>query len=152
MRLIVKVCCLFCLVVCAARADAQAELRAIDARWNALRLASDVDGLARLLRDDFVLTHSDGRVEDKRSYVGDLGRGSRVNHAIDNFDVEVRQHGDVAIVTGRTLQRGVGNGVPFEGQFRFTRVWLRSDGVWQLAASHSSRLPTAPASPGAGGQ
>ena len=129
------------LPLAAAGGDARQTLLDLDAQWNALRLRADTDALGELMREDFVLTHSDGRVEDKASYLADLREGSRVNHVIENFDVELRLHPDVAIVTGRTLQRGVGSTGPFEGQFRFTRVWLKRDGSWRLAASHSSRLP-----------
>jgi ketosteroid isomerase-like protein len=116
------------------------DLREVDAQWNRLRLASDTAGLGALLVDDFVLTHSDGKVQHKADYLADLDRRTRVNHAIDNHDVEVRRHGDTAVVTGRTVQHGVGEQGPFRGAFRFTRVWVLQDGQWRLAASHSSRL------------
>ena len=117
------------------------DLREVDAQWNRLRLASDTAGLGALLVDDFVLTHSDGQVQHKADYLADLERRTRVNHAIDNHDVAVRRYGDTAIVTGRTVQHGVGEQGPFQGAFRFTRVWVLQDGQWRLAASHSSRLP-----------
>lgn len=126
------------------------DLRDVDARWNALRLTSDTAGLDALLADDFVLTHSDGKVQYKREYLADLARGTRINHAIDNHDVEVRRHGDTAVVTGRTEQHGVGAQGPFRGAFRFTRVWIARDGQWRLVASHSSRLPDATAGGGVG--
>lgn len=116
------------------------DLRSIDAEWNRLRLASDTHGLDALLLEDFTLTHSDGRVEDKRGYLDDLARGTRVNLAIDNHGVEVRRHGDTAVVTGRTEQHGIGAEGPFRGTFRFTRVWRLHDGAWRLLASHSSRI------------
>ena len=120
---------------------AEPDLREVDSQWNRLRLASDTAGLGALLVDDFVLTHSDGAVQHKTDYLADLDKRTRVNHAIDNHDVEVRRYGDTAIVTGRTVQHGVGEQGPFRGTFHFTRVWLLRDGQWRLAASHSSRLP-----------
>jgi ketosteroid isomerase-like protein len=122
-------------------AAAEPDLREVDAQWNRLRLASDTAGLGALLVDDFVLTHSDGKVQHKADYLADLHRRTRVNHAIDNHDVDVRRHGDTAVVTGRTVQHGVGEQGPFRGVFRFTRVWRLQNGQWRLLASHSSRLP-----------
>lgn len=119
------------------------DLREVDSQWNRLRLASNTAALGALLDDDFVLTHSDGRVQHKADYLADLDRRTRVNHAIDNHDVEVRRHGDTAVVTGRTVQNGIGEQGPFQGIFRFTRVWVLHDGRWRLLASHSSRLPEA---------
>ena len=117
-------------------------LLAIDASWNSLRLESDVEGLERLLCDDWLLTHSDGRVQDKADYLGELSRRTRANQAIGNEEVEVRLQGDTAVVTGTSVQAGTRNGQPWSGRFRFTRTWIRREGEWRMLASHSSRIAT----------
>jgi len=116
----------------------------LDAQWNQYRLHSNTKALAAILDEKFILTHSDGRVEDKASYVTDLSTGNRVNKQIDNFDVEVRCFDQTALVTGRTLQVGVSGGKEWRGEFRFTRVWLFRDKQWLLQASHSSRITEKP--------
>lgn len=93
-----------------------------------------------LLADEFVLTHSDGRVENKHSYLQDLASSNRVNTQIENFDVQIRCFEHTAIVTGRTLQQGISAGKKWQGEFRFTRVWFYQNNQWLLQASHSSRL------------
>ncbi len=111
-----------------------------DQQWNQFRLHSDVKRLAPLLADDFVLTHSDGRLENKQSYLQDLSSSNRVNTQIENFDVQIRCFENTALVTGRTLQQGISAGQKWQGEFRFTRVWFYQNNQWQLQASHSSRL------------
>ena len=122
------------------------ELAAIDATWNELRLKPDVVGLDKLLVDDWLLTHSDGRVQTKVEYLEELSTRSRANQAIRNEDVRTRIYGETGVVTGTSVQSGVNNGQPFSGRFRFTRVWTRRDGSWRMVASHSSRIerPNAP--------
>lgn len=123
--------------------DADKEtLRAIDASWNSLRLKSDVEGLERLLGDDWVLTHSDGRVQDKADYLRELSSRTRANQIIENQDVELRLHGDTAVVTGTSVQAGTRDGQPWSGRFRFTRTWILREGNWRMLASHSSRIAT----------
>jgi len=117
-------------------------LLAIDATWNSLRLKPDVDGLERLLCDDWLLTHSDGRVQDKAGYLKELSSRTRANQAIGNQDVEVRLQGDTAVVTGTSVEAGTSNGQPWSGSFRFTRTWILRDGEWRMLASHSSRIAT----------
>jgi ketosteroid isomerase-like protein len=112
-----------------------------DARWNEYRLTGDAKALAPLLADDWMLTHSDGKIEYKAGYLAKLGTGTRVNTAITNEDVAVRRYGGTAVITGASVQSGIGDGKPFSGKFRFTRVWVQRDGQWLMAASHSSRLP-----------
>ena len=125
----------------ASDADKEA-LQKIDASWNSLRLESDVAGLERLLCDDWLLTHSDGRVQDKADYLGELSRRTRANQAIGNQEVEIRLQGDTAVVTGTSVQAGTRNGQPWSGRFRFTRTWIRREGGWRMLASHSSRIAT----------
>ncbi len=133
------------LPMAAAADESDDALRAADASWNALRMESAVQGLAALLVDDWVLTHSDGRVQDKAEYLGELSTRTRTNQAIENQDVQVRRHGDLlAVVTGTSVQAGSSNGLPWSGRFRFTRTWIKREGRWQMAASHSSRIAAQP--------
>lgn len=123
-----------------ARAGDLSELPGVDASWNELRLASDVGALDRLLAEDWRLTHSDGRVQNKADYLRELSSRSRSNQAIDNEDVEIRSYDGVAVVTGVSVQAGVSGGQPWSGRFRFTRVWIARDEGWVMVASHSSRV------------
>lgn len=126
----------------ATRADSA--LLARDSAWNAFRLRGDARSLEPLLAPDWLLTHSDGRTQDKRAYLAELARGAgggRVNTAITNDSVVVRTYGETAVVTGLSVQSGIGaDGQPFSGRFRFTRVWVRRGGEWVMVASHSSRI------------
>ncbi len=143
LRVAVAVALLLAPSAAALRAQDSA-LVARDAAWNALRLRGDAAGLDTLLAADWLLTHSDGRTQDKRDYLAELARGSRggrVNTAITNEDVVTRFYGETAVVTGVSVQSGTGaDGTPFSGRFRFTRVWVRRDGRWLMVSSHSSRL------------
>lgn len=128
------------LVVAAAPAGAQDQaLLARDSLWNSARLRGDTAALRPILADDWMLTHSDGRVQHKRDYLDELGSGRRSNAQVVNRGVTVRMYGSVAVVTGISEQSGVSNGQPWSGRFRFTRTWVRRDGAWLMVASHSSR-------------
>ncbi len=117
-----------------------ATLEQADTAWNQLRLQGDAQALAPLLAEDWLLTHSDGRVQHKADYLQELATRQRRNTRIDNEDVQVRRYGTTAVVTGTSLQAAVSDGQPWQGRFRFTRVWVQRDGGWQMVASHSSRL------------
>ncbi|MBQ5950077.1 nuclear transport factor 2 family protein [Massilia sp. ST3] len=121
-----------------------AALAARDASWNTLRQQADVDALERLIAPDFVLVHSDGRVQRKADYLAELRSRQRVNGPIVNQDVTIREYGAVAVVNGVSVQSAVSNGKPWSGRFRFTRVWLKQGGDWVLVSSHSSRIADAP--------
>ena len=123
-----------------AKAADSSDLLEIDASWNELRLKSDVEGLDRLLADDWLLTHSDGRVQTKSDYLGELTNRARTNQEIANEDILLRTYGDTAVVTGVSVQSGTRDGEPWSGSFRFTRIWIHSESGWKMVASHSSRV------------
>lgn len=124
----------------AAAGPREEALQLADLQWNHFRLHSDAKSLAPLLAEGWVLTHSDGKVQHKADYLAQLATGSRRNTAITNHDSVIQYYGDTAIVTGKSVQSGVGEQGPFGGSFRFTRTWQWQDGRWVMLASHSSRL------------
>ena len=73
-----------------AHADEARDLLRVDASWNELRLAGDARKLDALLADDWLLTHSDGRVQTKAEYLQELSSRRRSNQAITNEDVKTR--------------------------------------------------------------
>lgn len=129
---------MLCVAATAASAQDPALLHR-DSLWNSLRLRGDAAALAPLLADDWRLTHSDGRVQDKREYLDELASRRRSNSQVENIGVQVGSYGGAAIVTGISVQSGVTDGVPWSGRFRFTRSWILRDGQWVMVASHSSR-------------
>lgn len=110
-----------------------------DSLWNSLRLRGDAAALVPLLADDWRLTHSDGRVQDKPDYLAELATGRRSNSRVENIGVRARVYGGTAVVTGISVQSGISDGVPWSGRFRFTRTWTLREGAWVMVASHSSR-------------
>jgi ketosteroid isomerase-like protein len=54
-------------------------------------------------------------------------------------DVSVRAFGDAAVVTGRTVVTA-GGAAPETVRLRFTDVFIRREGRWQVVASHATRL------------
>lgn len=143
-RLFVLLLALLFSIPAVARDTTDGELLEIDASWNDLRLKPDVEGLDRILAEDWLLTHSDGRVQNKAEYLEELRARTRRNQAIGNEDVRLRRYGATAVVTGTSVQSAVSNGQPWSGRFRFTRVWVQRDGRWIMVASHSSRIGVGP--------
>lgn len=131
---------LLLLAPCLSWARPPLTLEQADTHWNRLRLQGDAQTLAPLLADDWLLTHSDGRIQHKADYLQELATRQRRNTRIDNEDVQIRHYGDTAVITGTSVQAAISDGKPWEGRFRFTRVWVQRDGHWQMVASHSSRL------------
>lgn len=118
------------------------QVLAVDSLWNRYRLESNTQKLEELLVDNWILTHSDGRVQDKKAYLDELRNRTRNNQEIKNEGIHVRLYGNTAVVTGKSIQSGLSDGKPWSGTFRFTRVWVYLNFRWVMLASHSSTLVT----------
>jgi uncharacterized protein (TIGR02246 family) len=100
----------------------------------------DAAAIARIYADDYVATSAAGLVRTKSQVIEDLKSGAIKIESITGDEINVRAHGETAIVTGRHTTKGRDRGRDASGQFRFTQVYLRRDGRWQLAVFHYSRI------------
>ena len=101
----------------------------------------DVQALEEILADDLSYTHSTGRLESKAEFISNLTSGRTKYQSIERDDVKVRQYGDTAVVTGRAKFHVNANGQDIKFQVRFTDVYAKRDGVWQMVAWQSTKLP-----------
>lgn len=117
------------------------DLRQAVADFDRAQLHSDVAELERLLADDYVLYNSQGQVEDKRRFIEDY-RGMR----LEPFHVEdetIRLLGDAAVMAGVATLKGtdLASGQPFTVRLRFSDIWRKRDGRWQVAFTQATRAP-----------
>jgi ketosteroid isomerase-like protein len=113
-----------------------ATLRALELKLAEAYKERHIDLLASMLAEDFVITFEDGSVYSKTGYISYSATPSIRLDVAETSDVKVRMHGNTAILTGAYHERGTSNGKPYEYHDRFTDVWLKTDGKWQLIASH----------------
>jgi hypothetical protein len=137
------------------------ELRNAMAERHRAMLAGDTDIVERLTADEYVQTDISGYVQDKSAWLNEYFRPLAALIKAGKFrwgtyeekDVQTRTLGDTAIVTGSMTLKGTGakpSGrtwvespeTTFAGTLRFTRVWVKRDGSWKLAALQNALIPT----------
>ena len=91
-----------------------------------------------LLADDFIITIEDGRTFSKSGYIALNGNSTVRVEVSEMSDLKIRLHGNTAVVTGAYHEKGTAQGKPYEYQDRFTDVWTKIAGQWQVLASHYS--------------
>ncbi|MEJ7606401.1 MAG: nuclear transport factor 2 family protein [Bryobacteraceae bacterium] len=89
---------------------------------------------------DAVLTMPDGEVVDKAPLNADFKSGALKMQSSTFNDMKIRVHGDTAIVTYGTTDKGTYRGKDISGQFRWTDVFMMRDGKWQLIAGHGTQM------------
>src|SRR5262249_54360480 len=97
-----------------------AELRELTDRWAAAEVAGDVDALAALATADFRLVGPFGFILDKDQWLDRYASGDFVTTTLDYEQLDLRRHGDTAIVIGTQTQEAAYKGTPSDGAFRTT--------------------------------
>ncbi|MBL8291357.1 MAG: nuclear transport factor 2 family protein [Bryobacterales bacterium] len=123
--------------------SAEREVRlAENARRDAV-LRNDTGVLNQLIADSFVGTLDDGRVVNKAAELRANRLGDRKVEAWDSTNVAIRIYGNAAVVTGHAAvkDRFFNEGVR-DFTFRYTHVWAKLDGRWQLVVRHISGRST----------
>jgi ketosteroid isomerase-like protein len=111
--------------------DTQQEIKQAEKDWVAIYLKNDADAFGHLLTDDFVYTSPACEVVHRAEYLENLRAKTVVMDYVNDSDVLIRVHGDVAVVTAGWQVKESYRGQSFEGACRITRVWLRQGGQWR---------------------
>ncbi|MCU0869294.1 MAG: nuclear transport factor 2 family protein [Burkholderiales bacterium] len=121
-----------------------AEVTAADEARYVAMVDDDFPALDRLLADDLIYTHSSALVDTKKSYVASLQSGKVKYVKTDRSSLKVTPYGCIAIVTGRGDFDVTMDGNPLAVQIRFTNVWEKRSGGWQMIAWQATRIPPKP--------
>jgi ketosteroid isomerase-like protein len=123
-------------------------------------LAGDADSIDRLTAEEYVQTDIFGHVQDKSAWLREyflplaaLMKAGKFHWDLyEEKDVAVHMFSDTAVVTGSLHMKGTGARVAgrtwqeapntsIEANLRFTRVWIKRDGAWRVAALHNALTP-----------
>jgi ketosteroid isomerase-like protein len=119
----------------------EAHIRTLNEASGEAQVKRDMATLDRLLADDFILTRANGVVANKAQNLADVQSGERSFTSYKNDDVRVRLYGDAAVVTGQVVSSGTYKGQDFSGRFRYTKVFVKKDGQWQIVAWQATLMP-----------
>src|ERR1700688_1016406 len=120
-----------CLVAnLASRAMAQEESNASKVRALETKLMNsykqrEIDLLASLLDEDFVITFEDGNTYSKTGYISYSATPSVRVDVAEMSDLKTRMHGSTVILTGEYHERGDDKGKSYEFRDRFTDVRIK---------------------------
>jgi ketosteroid isomerase-like protein len=119
----------------------RAEILALENQWATAIERQDAAAFERLAADDFRFIEDDGHVLNRAQYIAARSHNPENVESAVQDEIEVRQYGDAAIATGRSIIHGTRAGAPFIYRFRWTDVYVRRDGRWQAVSGQLTRLP-----------
>ena len=127
--------------LCSADEAPQAAVSRHEAQRFQAQQAADVQALDHLLAPDLSYAHSSGKVDTKASFIEGIRAGTlRYVTIAPAEDVDVRIYDNTAVVTGHLHLTVVISGQEVKLHLRYTDVWVRRSGSWQMVAWHSTRL------------
>ena len=115
-------------------------LLALEAKWNKAISDRDAAIAAEIISEDFRYIAPTGQVFDRNAVLKATGDPDYKIEPFKTEEVEVRVHGDTAVVTGRFTQVGSYKGEPSTVRMRYTDVYVRQGESWRAISAHSSLI------------
>ena len=114
------------------------ELGRLEKVWNDAQVSGNAVALDRLWANDLVVTVPNMPVMDKSESLEFVRSGKLKFQIYKTSDIRIRVYGDAAVVTGQLERTRASNRGEFEDDWRFTKVYVRRAGRWQVVAWHGS--------------
>jgi ketosteroid isomerase-like protein len=123
-----------------AQTSAEREIESLEKTRNEAVLHGDVTALDRMTSDDYTFITLKGELRTKADILKGFASGSFHYESRQISDLKVRLYGDTAVITGRSVQKGMENGKDYSGDYRFTRVYVKEKGRWLTVALQTTLI------------
>jgi len=128
------------------KSDVEQAVMDAQRHWEEALKQFDPESMQSLLADDDLQTDFRGEVQDKSSWLQSFKTvASNVHSGVSQWEIsfddeKVRAFGNAAIVTGRGTFKGVRKDAPVNHVIRFTTVWVKRRGPWQLVSYQATPI------------
>ena len=117
------------------------ELTRLERAWNEAHVRGDSETLRRLWADDLEVAVPKMPVMKKGELIKFVDSGRMKFERYETSDLNFRTYGQSAVVTGRLRRKREINGRTVEDDWRFTKVYQRTDDGWRVVSFHASEAP-----------
>ena len=115
--------------------NADAEILAVSAAWDAALVANDAEAFSRFVTDDWVYVGPMG-ITPKGDLTGWIGTGRLAHHTMRTIGMpRVAFHGNAVILTARKASSGAWDGTAYVADEWITDVYVRQGGRWRCVLS-----------------
>jgi ketosteroid isomerase-like protein len=125
-------------LVIAPKSDTAHELVNAEQKFCDALQQADWKAVEQIYADDLIFTNAEGGVSHKSDEVRSVRSGDLKLESIEMSDVKVQDLGGVAVVTGKLIEKGRYKTEDLGGAYRFTDVWVKRSGRWQLVAGQET--------------
>lgn len=139
-KLLIGFLCLFSGYVAAAPASGEkAVAEAVDqltqAMWH-----KDIAQLQALTADNLTYGHSNGTIQDKKTFISDIETGKSGFNELKMLNQKITMNGDVALVRNHFSAQAVNSGVLVPTEIENFQIWKNQGGKWKLIGRQAFRF------------
>ena len=113
---------------------AEQEVLKVNEKYDKAIISRDAAAYERILANDFIFTSFDGVVSNKAQELEKVKSGDLKFEFGKSDDVRIKIYGKTAVVTARFRAKGQSKGKNFTVLERYTVVFVKRNGRWQLVA------------------
>jgi ketosteroid isomerase-like protein len=128
----------------AAGGSVEQELMQLEQKLTDALMKGDFATFGSHLADNATFVDPAGAVNTRAQFESDVKSGALKIESSKIEDMKVQTHGDVAIVTYKTTDKGTYKGQDISGDYRWIDVFVKRDGKWWLTAGQGTRIQRMP--------
>ena len=113
-------------------------LRHIEREWEDANKNKDKAWFERNLADEYTAINARGKMFNKTEDIADMLSNADTITSGELSNMQVRVHGDTAVVTGRLHRVGKDKNGGFDRNYMFTDTFVKRDGRWQVISTQST--------------
>ena len=131
-----------CTHVAMAQSSTSGDLIQLENRFNDALVRADLKTIEEIEADDLIFTDATGTVTSKAEEMQSLKSGDIKFESIQMTDARTQDFGDIAVVTGRLVEKAQYKNADISGTYRFTDVWAKRKSKWEHVAGQETLLST----------
>lgn len=108
--------------------------------WGVALVKKDLATIDRIEAPEWMISNEVGDLQSKAQTDTELKTGVYNCESFTLDDTKVGVFGDTAVVFGLETEKSTYQGKDSSGQYRFTDVFVKRNGVWQAVATHVSKV------------
>ena len=120
--------------------NVEQQIKELHAQLMEATLKHDPGFLEKYLADDYMAIRNDGKLTTKVQEIENYKSGVTKYESIEIREATVRIHGKTVIYNSLNSLKATINGKPFSGDVRNTRVWIKQNGNWKIAAFQATQV------------